>query len=69
MHLPQQIGRHRAFELLFSGKPIAAIEAARWGLINHAVPRGALMDTAMSLARTLGGPQVMAQAVPAWQDR
>lgn len=62
VHLPQQIGRHRAFELLFSGKPIAATEAAQWGLINHAVPREALMDTAMSLARTLAekSPMLMA---------
>ncbi len=62
VHLPQQIGRHRAFELLFTGKPIPATEAARLGLVNQAVPRDALMSSAMALARTLAAksPTVMA---------
>ena len=39
VHLPRQIGRHKAFELLFSGKPIGAKEAEARGLVNYAVPR------------------------------
>ena len=35
---PQLIGYNRAKEYLFSGDPILAPEAARIGLINHAVP-------------------------------
>lgn len=35
---PQLIGYNRAKEYLFSGEPLMAPEAARIGLINHAVP-------------------------------
>ncbi|MDP6343149.1 MAG: enoyl-CoA hydratase/isomerase family protein, partial [Alphaproteobacteria bacterium] len=35
VHLPRQIGRHKAFELLFSGQPIPAVEAERRGLVNR----------------------------------
>lgn len=61
-HLPRQISRHKAFELLFGGKPIPAAEAAALGIINHAVPRAQLMDKAMEIARTLTAksPTIMA---------
>ena len=62
VHLPRQIGRHKAFELLFGGKPITANEAASIGLINHAVPRSELMERAFSIARVFAAksPVVMA---------
>ena len=50
VHLPRQIGRHRAFELLFSGNPITATEAAERGLVNRAVPRGEVLEQARALA-------------------
>lgn len=50
VHLPRQISRHKAFELLFGGKPISAAEAAALGLINHVVPRAELMDKALAMA-------------------
>ncbi len=50
VHLPRQIGRHKAFELLFSGKPISAKEAAARGLLNYAVPRGDVLAKARELA-------------------
>lgn len=59
VHLPQQIGRNRAFELLFGGKPIPAAEAAALGIINHAVPRDELLER----AREMG--QLFAQKSPA----
>ncbi len=61
-HLPRQISRNKAFELLFCGTPIAAQQAAELGLINHAVPRAHLMDKAMELARVLAAksPTIMA---------
>ena len=61
-HLPRQISRNKAFELLFCGTPIAAHEAAQLGIINYAVPRAALMDKALELARVLAAksPTIMA---------
>ena len=62
VHLPRQISRHKAFELLFTGSPISAHEAAQMGLINHAVPRAELMDRAVALARVLAekSPTILA---------
>lgn len=62
VHLPRQISRHKAFELLFGGKPISAGEAASLGIINHAVPRAELMGRAFAIARELAAksPTIMA---------
>lgn len=62
VHLPRQISRHKAFELLFGGKPISAAEAASLGIINHAVPRAELMARAFAIARELAAksPTIMA---------
>lgn len=62
VHLPRQISRHKAFELLFGGKPIPAAEAAALGIINHAVPRAELMARTMDSARILAAksPTIMA---------
>ncbi len=62
VHLPRQISRHKAFELLFGGKPIPAAEAAALGIINHAVPRAELMDRAFAMARMFAAksPTIMA---------
>lgn len=51
VHLPRQIGRHKAFELLFSGKPISAAEACQRGLVNKVVPRDRLLAEARALAQ------------------
>lgn len=51
VHLPRQIGRHKAFELLFSGDPISAVDAEQRGLINHAVPHDQVMAKAREIAR------------------
>ena len=50
VHLPRQIGRHLAFELLFTGKPISALDAAARGLVNRAVPRDRVKEEAHALA-------------------
>ena len=62
VHLPRQISRHKAFELLFGGKPISAHEAAALGIINHAVPRDELMPRAFALAQEFAAksPTIMA---------
>jgi enoyl-CoA hydratase/carnithine racemase len=61
-HLPRQISRHKAFELLFGGKPIGAVEAAALGIINHAVPRAAIMERALAMAEVFAAksPTIMA---------
>lgn len=51
VHLPRQIGRHKAFELLFGGKPISFREAAARGLVNEAVPKNRVLDRAWDMAR------------------
>jgi crotonobetainyl-CoA hydratase len=45
-HLPRKV----AIELLFTGDPISAADAARWGLINQVVPDGTALDAAIALA-------------------
>jgi enoyl-CoA hydratase len=40
--LPGLIGWGRTTELLFGGRPIDALEAERWGLVNRAIDDGAL---------------------------
>ncbi|MBY0443567.1 MAG: crotonase/enoyl-CoA hydratase family protein [Mycobacteriaceae bacterium] len=44
--LPRKIG----LELLFTGEPISAVDAARWGLINQVVPDGTALQAALALA-------------------
>ncbi len=51
VHLPRQIGRHKAFELLFSGRPISAAEAHQRGLVNTVVPQKDVMAEARKLAQ------------------
>jgi enoyl-CoA hydratase len=62
VHLPRQISRHKAFELLFGGKPIPAREAAALGIINKVVPRDQLMPSAFAMARIFAAksPAIMA---------
>lgn len=62
VHLPRQIGRHKAFDLLFGGKPIPAQEAAALGLFNEVVPRDQLLTRAYALAATYAAksPAIMA---------
>ena len=51
--LIRQIPLCRAKELMFTGDQITAAEAVQLGLVNRAVPRAALMDEAMTLARRI----------------
>ncbi|MGE8612754.1 MAG: enoyl-CoA hydratase/isomerase family protein [Achromobacter veterisilvae] len=51
-HLPRIIGKHRAFELLFSGRTFDALEAASLGLVSCVVSDGSVMPEARELART-----------------
>jgi len=51
--LPRLVGRHKAFELTFTGELISATEAARMGLINRVVPHERLEEEATELAKRL----------------
>jgi len=51
VHLPRIVGRHRAFELLFSGRSFGAAEAASLGLVSRVVPDETLRAEARAMAR------------------
>jgi len=51
-HLPRIVGRHRAFELLFSGRSFGAEEAYRLGLVSRVVPDEELVSHAQAMAET-----------------
>lgn len=50
--LPRLIGVSKAKEMLFSGNPIDAQEAYRFGLVNKVVPTEMLMEEAKKMAKT-----------------
>jgi enoyl-CoA hydratase/carnithine racemase len=54
-HLPRIVGRHRAFELLFSGRVFTADEACSLGLVSRVVPDEKVIEEARGLARTFAG--------------
>jgi enoyl-CoA hydratase len=60
-HLPRIVGRHRAFELLFSGRSFDAEEAHRLGLVSRIVPDGEVEAAAVALAETFAAksPTIM----------
>lgn len=52
-HLPQIVGRHRAFDLLFTGRAFDVHEAMSLGLVLRHVPEPDLMDEARRYAGIL----------------
>jgi enoyl-CoA hydratase/carnithine racemase len=51
--LPRLVGHGRALYLNLTGDPISGSQAYDWGLVEKAVPRAELLETALGLARTL----------------
>ncbi len=45
-----QLPRKVALQMLLTGEPISAGEAARWGLVNQVVPNGTALMAALALA-------------------
>lgn len=62
VHLPAIVGKHRAFDLLFTGRTFDAQEAHAMGLVTRVAPEAELLDQARTLARSLAAkpPQVLA---------
>jgi len=49
-NLPRAIGQRRAKEMILTGRPFSAAEAAQWGLINRLLPGPQLMPEALATA-------------------
>lgn len=50
VHLPRVIGRHRAFDLLFTGRSFGPEEAERIGLVSRVAEKGGAMAAAREIA-------------------
>ena len=53
--LPRAMGERRAKELILSGLPFSAPEAAAWGLVNRVLPQDALLEAALAIAARIAG--------------
>jgi crotonobetainyl-CoA hydratase len=51
--IAEQLPRKVALELLFTGEPMSAADALRWGLINRVVPDGTVVEAALALAERI----------------
>jgi enoyl-CoA hydratase/carnithine racemase len=69
-HLPAVIGRHRAFELLFSGRSFKPDEARELGLVSRVVADDALVSEAQALGQVFAAkaPAVMRAARNAFME-
>lgn len=61
--LPRLVGRTRALEWIFTGERISAQEAVQWGLVNHVVPAGELMQRAKDMVETIAQKAPLAIAL------
>ena len=61
IHLPAIVGRHRAFEILFSGRVFDAQEAVELGLVSQMVEDGTALQAARVMAKMFASksPNVM----------
>lgn len=53
IRLPQLVGINRARQMSLTGNFLDAQTACQWGLVNEVVPHDALMERAVTLARTI----------------
>jgi len=51
--IAQQLPPKVAMELLFTGEPMSAADALKWGLINEVVPDGTELEAALALAQRI----------------
>lgn len=52
-NLPRAVGERRAKEIVLTGRPFSAAEAAVWGLVNRVLPGAELMKEAMATASVI----------------
>jgi enoyl-CoA hydratase/carnithine racemase len=66
--LTRAVGRKAAMEMLLTGDMVSADEAVRLGMVNRAVPQGALDDAVWALARKIAAKSraVVALGKPAF---
>ncbi|PIK44968.1 putative enoyl-CoA hydratase, mitochondrial-like [Apostichopus japonicus] len=53
VRLPALIGLSRAMDLILTGRPITAVEAEKYGLVNRIVPDGRALEYAIELAKQI----------------
>jgi enoyl-CoA hydratase/carnithine racemase len=53
--LTRAVGRKRALEMLLTGRPVDAVTAAEWGIVNRVVPAAELESETLKLAGELAG--------------
>ncbi|MBX7455294.1 crotonase/enoyl-CoA hydratase family protein [Mycolicibacterium sp. 3033] len=51
--LVDQVPRKVALQMMFTGEPITADDALKWGLINEVVPDGTELEAALALAQRI----------------
>ena len=51
--LPRVLPRHIAFEMIATGDPLSAENAARYGFVNRVAPSEGVLDTALHLAQQI----------------
>jgi len=56
-HLPRIVGKHRAFELLFTGRAFSTQEAYDLGIVSCVVDDDKVIDAALELAHTFAEKQ------------
>ena len=52
-NLPRAVGVRRAKEIIMTGTPFSAQEAADWGMVNRVMPLAELMPAALETAATI----------------
>ena len=60
--LPRLIGEARAKQMMFTGEPVDAALAERWGLVNAVVEAGRALPAALELAQTIAARSLPALA-------
>ncbi len=60
-HLPRIVGRHVAFDLLFTGRAFGAAEAMTLHLVNRVIREPQVLTEARALAQALAAPSPVVQ--------